>query len=90
MIHYYYGNGKGKTSAAAGACVRALGAGMRCAFVQFHKNGSSSEISLLEKLGADIYICPECTRFFSKMNDSEKAALTARQMSRRSRRAGMI
>ncbi|WP_081849916.1 cob(I)yrinic acid a,c-diamide adenosyltransferase [Ruminococcus sp. HUN007] len=35
MIHYYYGDGKGKTSSAVGALIRAAGSGMKCAMVQF-------------------------------------------------------
>ena len=49
MLHIYYGNGKGKTTAAVGLTVRAVGSGMKVAFFQFLKNGSSSEISILEK-----------------------------------------
>ena len=75
MIHYYYGTGKGKTSAALGACLRALGCGMRCAVVQFLKDGSSSEITPLRKLGADIYACTSGVRFFKKMTDAERIAV---------------
>ena len=42
MLHIYYGNGKGKTTAAVGLTVRAVGSGMKVAFFQFLKNGSSS------------------------------------------------
>ena len=55
MIHFYYGKGKGKTSAAVGACLRAVGSGMSCAMIQFLKNGSSSEIALLRKCGIDVF-----------------------------------
>ena len=55
MIHFYYGNGKGKTSAAVGACLRAAGSGLRCAVIQFLKNGSSGEIALLRKCGIDVF-----------------------------------
>ena len=40
LIHIYCGEGKGKTTAAAGLAVRALGAGLKVSFVQFMKNGS--------------------------------------------------
>ncbi len=74
MIHYYFGSGKGKTSAAAGACIRAAGSGLRCAMVQFLKNGSSSEIALMRSCGIEIYACKfEGIRFFSRMSPSEQA-----------------
>lgn len=47
MIHYYYGYGKGKTCSAVGASMRAHGAGMSVLLVQFFKNDSSSELSVL-------------------------------------------
>ena len=76
MIHYYYGDGKGKTSSANGALLRAAGSGMKCALVQFFKNGSSSEIRVLKESGADVYFCDfQNMRFFSKMNDEERAAV---------------
>ncbi|OQA85557.1 MAG: Cob(I)yrinic acid a,c-diamide adenosyltransferase [Lentisphaerae bacterium ADurb.Bin242] len=49
MIHIYTGDGKGKTTAAAGLAVRALGAGLRVFFAQFIKDGSSSEIVFLKE-----------------------------------------
>lgn len=76
MIHYYFGSGKGKTSAAVGACVRAAGSGLRCAVVQFLKNGSSSEIEPLRRLGVDVFACTfEGVRFFSKMSEAEREAV---------------
>ena len=76
MIHYYYGDGKGKTSSANGALLRAAGSGMKCALVQFFKNGTSSEIEILKKSGADVYFCDfKNMRFFSKMTGEERAAV---------------
>lgn len=76
MIHYYYGKGKGKTSAAAGACLRAAGSGLRCAVIQFLKNGTSSEVTLLRKCGIDVFACDfEGVRFFSKMSEAERKAV---------------
>ena len=39
-IQVYTGDGKGKTSSANGALIRAAGSGMKCALVQFFKNGA--------------------------------------------------
>ena len=51
MIQIYTGDGKGKTTAAAGLTARALGAGLRVFFAQFIKDGSSSEITFLKQHG---------------------------------------
>ena len=36
-MHVYYGGGKGKSTAAIGLCIRALGAGLRVCLIQFDK-----------------------------------------------------
>lgn len=51
MLHYYYGFGKGKTTAAVGAAVRATGQNFRVVFAQFLKGNSSGEITPLKQLG---------------------------------------
>ena len=79
MFHIYYGNGKGKTTAAVGLTVRAIGSGMKTAFFQFLKNGSSSEISVLKSLENNTVICcEECKKFTFAMNDIEKNEVTIR------------
>ena len=78
MIHYYYGDGKGKTSAAVGACVRAIGSGMTCAVVQFLKNGTSGETAPLRSLGVPVFACSFTgRRFFRDMTAAEQAAVIA-------------
>ena len=49
LVHIYTGEGKGKTTAALGLCLRALGAGKRVFLVQFLKKGEFSELKALKK-----------------------------------------
>ncbi|MDR2780564.1 MAG: cob(I)yrinic acid a,c-diamide adenosyltransferase, partial [Synergistaceae bacterium] len=49
-LQVYTGSGKGKTTAAIGLAVRALGAGMRVFFGQFVKCGGYSETVILARL----------------------------------------
>jgi cob(I)alamin adenosyltransferase len=50
MLHLYYGDGKGKTTAALGLLLRAAGAGWSCVLVQFLKDWDSGELRTLEQL----------------------------------------
>lgn len=55
LVHVYTGDGKGKTTASVGLAVRAVGSGMRVAFVQFVKGGrESSELASLRRLGIEV------------------------------------
>ena len=74
LIHIYCGDGKGKTTAAAGLAVRAAGAGKQVVFTQFFKDGSSSEIRSLKSLpNIRTMHCVTVRGFFSRMNDRQKA-----------------
>lgn len=53
-VHVYTGNGKGKTTAAIGLTIRALGAGMSVYFGQFIKGMRYSEIGMLEALASSL------------------------------------
>lgn len=59
LIHVYTGDGKGKTTAAVGSTIRAIGNGFKVLFVQFIKENLSGEISILQKFPEliDIYRC---------------------------------
>jgi len=49
LIHIYTGDGKGKTTAALGLVLRALGAGKKVCLVQFLKKGEFSEVKAFGK-----------------------------------------
>ena len=74
LLHLYWGDGKGKTTAAMGLALRALGNGKRVVIVQFLKGGTSGEIPMLEKLGAKVYRGKAGQKFVSQMTDEEKTA----------------
>lgn len=59
FIHVYTGDGKGKTTAAVGIAVRAIGNGLKVLFIQFIKALPTGEIEILKKFPEmiDIYRC---------------------------------
>jgi len=76
MIQTYYGNGKGKTTAAVGAAVRCAGCGNKVLFVQFLKNNDSSEFKILEKIsGIDISFSNEKYALYDNLNKERTQAL---------------
>ncbi len=67
-IHLYYGDGKGKTTAAMGLIMRAAGYGRKILVYQFLKDNSSGERAVLEALPA-VTCLPgrDRVKFFSQM-----------------------
>ncbi len=55
-IHIYTGNGKGKTTAALGLAIRAIGAKKKVFFAQFVKGQAYSEVNTIQKYLPDITI----------------------------------
>lgn len=72
LVHLYAGDGKGKTTAAMGLALRALGNKKRVTVVQFLKGMPSGEVDLLHQLGATVYRAENITKFVFQMTEQEK------------------
>ena len=70
LVHLYCGEGKGKTTAAVGLCARAAGSGKRVLFVQFFKDGTSSENASLRLL-PNVHTMHE-PRYFGRVSNMDK------------------
>ena len=55
LIFVFTGDGKGKTTAAIGQAVRAVGQGWKVLIIQFIKQIISGEVEPLKKIGVEIY-----------------------------------
>ena len=78
MIHLYVGDGKGKTTAAVGLCVRMAGAGGRVVFAQFLKDARSHEREILSRLPEVTLVpVPERVKFTARMTPEERAEAAA-------------
>ncbi len=89
FVQIYTGNGKGKTTAAIGQAVRAVGRGLRVYFVQFMKDFPYGELTILEQLapqlelhryGTDAFVFkkePPAEKLISEMQQGLKAAEAA-------------
>ncbi|MGL4370083.1 MAG: cob(I)yrinic acid a,c-diamide adenosyltransferase [Spirochaetota bacterium] len=77
LVQIYTGDGKGKTTAAAGLALRAAGRGLSVVFIQFLKCGASGEILLLEKSVPEIKLLHfnSQSAFVWDMNDGQRTLL---------------
>ena len=77
LVQIYTGDGKGKTTAAAGLAMRAAGRGLKVVFIQFLKSDDSGEIMLMEKSIPEIKVMRFNTqiKFIWDMNDDERELL---------------
>lgn len=77
MIHLYTGEGKGKTTAAIGLSVRAVGRGLSVCFSQFMKGNDTGELYVLKNLpGVEILRSSKNFGFYSSMSEADKEELT--------------
>ena len=77
LTHVYYGDGKGKTTAALGLGLRAWGSGLQVVLVQFLKDFPTSELKALEALeGFSVLRGKAAGKLFSRDMSGEEKQLT--------------
>lgn len=73
LIHIYCGDGKGKTTAAAGLAVRAAGRGKKVVIARFLKTDDSGEVSVLKQIpGITVIPCTKTFGFYFRMTEEQK------------------
>ncbi|MBN1540441.1 MAG: cob(I)yrinic acid a,c-diamide adenosyltransferase [Candidatus Thermoplasmatota archaeon] len=70
-LQVYTGDGKGKTTAALGLCLRAVGSGLKVRFIQFMKGRRYSEIDALEGINGFTLTQHGRDEFVSKDNPEQ-------------------
>lgn len=73
LVHIYCGDGKGKSTAAAGLAVRAAGRGLKVVMVRFLKTDDSGEVAVLQGIpGIQVVPCDRTFGFTFRMTPEEK------------------
>ncbi len=74
MVHIYYGDGKGKTTAAVGLAMRAAGHDIPVIFAQFLKQPGTGEVVSFRKRYPEIICIHDmpCPGFYYEMNEAQK------------------
>ena len=79
LIHMYFGDGKGKTTAAIGLAVRAVGCGKRVVFAQFLKGRPTGELASFKTLGIKVIRSERDMGFCFDMSEEQKEACRVEQ-----------
>lgn len=78
LVQIYYGDGKGKTTAAFGLAFRCAGWGRKVVIAQFLKGGASGEVKAAERFPElTVLRTKDIHKFTFQMNEEEKAATAA-------------
>jgi cob(I)alamin adenosyltransferase len=74
LIHIYCGDGKGKTTAAMGLGMRAVGRDKKVLLTQFLKDNETGELNSIEKLGENFQVFKGVAvkKFFKFMSEEEQ------------------
>ncbi len=77
LVQVYCGNGKGKSTAAIGLGIRAVGHGFKVIMIQFLKNDTTGEVKMLKTLEPQfkVFHFEKERGFVWTLDDSEKADL---------------
>ncbi len=75
LVQVYTGDGKGKTTAAMGLALRALGNNLKVKVLQFFKSEMSGEITFLKKLGIEVELFNSQDKPTWTMNAEEEKTL---------------
>ena len=76
LVQIYCGDGKGKSTAAAGLALRCAGYGRKVLFVRFFKNDSSGELKGLRMIPEIELLSPRKSfGFYWNLSEQEKAEL---------------
>ena len=77
LIQVYTGTGKGKTTAAWGQALRAVGHGQKVAVVRFLKPDDSGEVKAAERLGPSLSVFGRTSPYDPRLDQRESATLKA-------------
>ena len=73
LVHIYCGDGKGKTTAGMGLCIRAAGHGYKVLICQFMKDNSSGELEVMRQIpGITVLPGPDREQFSFQMTPRQK------------------